>query len=174
MDEQIKDELDIREALVEMKIQKRRERVWYAVIFGGTVLSMVFAYNIWQRNAFATTTDYYSGANPAPYTDNLVAGVQGQTGGPSVGAGGGGCCGAAGGATAGVGGGCGTSSATAAPIDTVQVEALARAYYAKTFGDDKGLDFKVQNFGCHIQIDVTSAGKLVKTLIYRGGQFSQY
>lgn len=182
MDEQIKEEQDIREALVEMKTQKRRERVWYAVIFGGTVLSMVFAYNIWQSNANATTTDYYSGATPTSYTDNLVAGIQGQTGGPSVGAGG--CCGGAGSATAGTavapsgggcgssaGGGCGTSSATAAPIDTAQVESLARQFYTQNYGSDKGLDFKVQNFGCHIQIDVTSAGKLVKTLIYRGGRF---
>lgn len=171
------EEEEVYEALSEMKTQKRSEQVLMGLIVAGVFTASIFAYNIWQRDAVASQ-----------YQPSLVGTSAGYTASSSA-VGGGGCCGASGSAGAGAGatntgaeaaalagsnagGGCGSGGAGAAlgTAESQQLEVQALAYYAETYGDDK-VTVKIQSFGCHMECYFYKDGQIVKTLIYRGGQF---
>ena len=51
-----------------------------------------------------------------------------------------------------------------------EAEKAALDYYQKKFGDTRGLTAKAENYGCHIQVDILKAGKVIKSFGYGGGE----
>lgn len=103
------------------------------------------------------------GAQYAAQTNGTDAGAAvdggGCGGGSTSGAGGGGCCG-------GDGGTAGSSGASVSPAD-LEKQALEQ-YKAETGKTD--VTVKVENRGCHTQIDIyDKSGKIVRSYGYQGG-----
>ena len=90
--------------------------------------------------------------------------VSSQGRGSCCGSGGGGGCGGRG------GGGCGTKQA--GPLDPKlesKASAAALAEYWKKSPAEKGVEAKVTDYGCHIQVDIVKGSKTVKSYAYQDG-----
>jgi hypothetical protein len=87
------------------------------------------------------------------------------------------CCGSGGGGSAGAGGsagGCGTKQA--GPLDPKlksTAGAVALDVYRKTHPAENGLEAKVTDYGCHIQVDIEKGGKILVSYSYRDGKVSE-
>jgi hypothetical protein len=97
------------------------------------------------------------------------------TAGPALAAfrGAGSCCGSGGGGGGEDRGGCGLSPSTAGPVAPELKEkatAAALAEYRKTNPAGQGLEARVTDYGCHIQVDIERGGKVVKSYAYQDGQ----
>ncbi|MCK9365020.1 MAG: SurA N-terminal domain-containing protein [Syntrophales bacterium] len=84
------------------------------------------------------------------------------------------CCGAGGGSSAGVGG-CGTKQAPGALDPKLQSTASVAALdaYRGTHPAEQGLEAKVTDYGCHVQVDIEKGGKIVASYSYRDGKVSE-
>jgi hypothetical protein len=83
--------------------------------------------------------------------------------------GGGSCCGAS-------GGGCGGSERSAGPVEANVAEKASRtalAAYRKSHAPDTGIKAKVNDYGCHIQVDIEQGDRIVKSYTYRDGEVSE-
>ena len=79
------------------------------------------------------------------------------------------CCGSSGGGC----GGCGGSRASAGPVTPElkkKASAAALDAYHKTNPGEKGVEAQVNDYGCHIQVDVEQDGKVVKSYAYQDGE----
>jgi hypothetical protein len=59
------------------------------------------------------------------------------------------------------------------PIDPKterEAKKIALEAYQKTNPSEKGVESKVTNYGCHIQVDIQKEGKTVKSYTYKGGK----
>lgn len=87
------------------------------------------------------------------------------------------CCGSGRGGSAGAGGsagGCGTKQA--GPLDPKlksTASATALDVYRATHPAEKGLEAKVTDYGCHVQVDIEKGGKIVASYSYRDGNVSE-
>ncbi len=89
----------------------------------------------------------------------VEASSQGQGG--CGGSGGGGC------------GGCGGKQASAGPLDPAlksQASAVALEAYRQANPAATGLEAKVTDFGCHIQVDIEKGGKIIWSYTYENGR----
>ncbi|MBU2027016.1 MAG: SurA N-terminal domain-containing protein [Proteobacteria bacterium] len=79
------------------------------------------------------------------------------------------CCGSGGGGGAG---GCGTKQGSGALDPELKSKASAAALdaYRETHPAEKGLEAKVTDYGCHIQVDIEKEGKIVASYSYNDGQ----
>jgi hypothetical protein len=76
------------------------------------------------------------------------------------------CCGSS-------GGGCSLSHSAAGPVAPELKEkagAAALAAYCKTNPAGQGTEARVIDFGCHVQVDIEQAGRVVKSYTYQDGQ----
>ena len=81
------------------------------------------------------------------------------------------CCGSGRGGSAG---GCGTKQA--GPLDPKlksTASATALDVYRATHPAEKGLEAKVTDYGCHVQVDIEKGGKIVASYSYRDGNVSE-
>lgn len=81
------------------------------------------------------------------------------------------CCGSGGGGGAG---GCGTKQS--GPLDPElksKASAAALDAYRETHPAEKGVDAKVTDYGCHIQVDIEKEGKIVASYSYNNGKVSE-
>ena len=105
------------------------------------------------------SAQYAVQTNGTGATAGDAAGGGGCGGGSTAGGGGGGCCG-------GGGGSAGSSSASVSPAD-LEKQAL-KQYKTETGKTD--VTVKVENRGCHTQIDIyDKSGKIVRSYGYQGG-----
>ncbi|HTG02027.1 MAG TPA: SurA N-terminal domain-containing protein [Nitrospirota bacterium] len=70
------------------------------------------------------------------------------------------------------GGPAGTSAPSAGAPKTAQAAEAALDYWHKTHGN-ANVAAKVQDFGCHMQIDIVQGQKIIGSLQYRGGQITE-
>ncbi len=90
----------------------------------------------------------------------------------------GGCCGLGGGpvaaGTSGCGGtgGCGGQKPAASvdPVTEKKAKDAALAELRKTKANVAGLQARVSDYGCHVQVDIEENGKTIKSYSYRDGQ----
>jgi len=78
------------------------------------------------------------------------------------------CCSSGGG-----GGGCGGKQGTSGPPDPALISkagAAALEAYRKTHPAEKGAEAQVNDYGCHIQVDIEQGGKVVKSYTYQDGE----
>jgi len=83
------------------------------------------------------------------------------------------CCGAGGRAGGGTGG-CGTKQS--GPLDPAlktNAGAAALEAYRQTHPAEKGLETKVTDYGCHVQVDIEKEGKIVASYSYSNGKVSE-
>lgn len=83
------------------------------------------------------------------------------------------CCGSGGSVSGGGMGGCGGSGAPAEAVDPgLKSEAgdAALAEYRKTNPAEQGLETRVTDYGCHVQVDVVQGGKVLKSYSYQDGK----
>lgn len=81
------------------------------------------------------------------------------------------CCGSGGG---GGTGGCGTKQS--GPLDPElksKASAAALDAYREAHPADKGMDAKVTDYGCHVQVDIEKEGKVVASYSYSNGKVSE-
>lgn len=88
------------------------------------------------------------------------------------------CCSSGGGGGARAGGsagGCGTKQPSGALDAKLKSSASAAALdvYRETHPAEKGLEAKVTDYGCHVQVDVEKEGKIVASYSYRDGKVSE-
>ena len=79
------------------------------------------------------------------------------------------CCGSNGGGC----GGCGGSRTSAGPVTPELKETASAAAldaYHKTNPAGKGVEAQVNDYGCHIQVDIEQDGKVVKSYAYQDGE----
>jgi len=97
---------------------------------------------------------------------------------PAFAQGGQSCCGSGGGGGAGAvgsAGGCGTKQAPGAldPKLKSTASAAALAAYRGTHPAEQGLEAKVTDYGCHVQVDIEKGGKIVASYSFRDGKVSE-
>jgi hypothetical protein len=71
------------------------------------------------------------------------------------------------------GSGCVGQSRPGGPVDPKterEAKKVALEVYQKTNPSEKGVETKVTNYGCHIQVDIQKEGKIVKSYTYRQGK----
>ncbi len=88
---------------------------------------------------------------------------------------GGGCCatGSPGGSSAAGCNGCGGTRRSAGPVSPElksKASAAGLAEYRRTNPQAKGIEAKVTDYGCHIQVDIEKDGNVVKSYTYRDGR----
>ena len=83
------------------------------------------------------------------------------------------CCGSGGSGSAGGTGGCGGSGAPKETVDPglkSEASAAALTEYRKTNPAGQGMDTRVTDYGCHVQVDVVQGGKVLKSYSYQDGK----
>ncbi|MHB8771251.1 MAG: SurA N-terminal domain-containing protein [Syntrophales bacterium] len=89
------------------------------------------------------------------------------------------CCssgyGASSGGCGGRGGGCGQPSSAGPVAQELKEEAgaAALAEYRKTEPAAQGVEARVTDYGCHLQVDVEKEGRVLKSYAYQDGQISE-
>lgn len=71
------------------------------------------------------------------------------------------------------GSGCVGQSRPGGPVDPKterEAKKVALGAYQKTNPSEKGVETKVTNYGCHIQVDIRKEGKIVKSYTYQHGK----
>lgn len=108
----------------------------------------------------------------APDAGNTAA-IPAAGGGSSPSGGGPGFCGCCAGGSGGFGfwGRDGSSSAGGSAPDLQSLEQAALDLYRRQTGDTGPVRVQVRDFGCHLQADVYRDGRLVKSYVYRYGQW---
>jgi hypothetical protein len=83
------------------------------------------------------------------------------------------CCGSGGGGSGGGMDGCGVSGAPAGAVDPElkgAASAAALAEYRKINPAGQGVETRVIDYGCHIQVDIEQGGKVVRSYTYQDGK----
>lgn len=147
---------------------QKRWRLFYWILFGVSAGAVMLGFKIWSDMKANALNNYYYSAQFQSYSAQPLAYPQPGAGGCCA-AGGPGAGGCGGGGTGGCGGG-GTALA-AADLQKIQEDGLK--FYREQTGDNSQVEAKVQDFGCHIQVDIYKNGSRIKSYAWRGGQFSQ-
>lgn len=128
------------------------------------ILSALLIYNI-----VGAKTDY------VPAAPGNGSNGQGYIAGNGNGSGGDGCCGTGSGSSGapsgGITGGGGCCS-NGKSITKDQAKKQAIDFYAKKYGD-KDVTAKVEDYGCHLQVNLYKGDKLVKAISFRGGKLAE-
>jgi len=86
------------------------------------------------------------------------------------------CCGPPGGGGGGTVGGCGTGQPLPGAVDPQlksAASAAAFAAYRATHPAGQGLEAKVADYGCHVQVDIQKDGRIVASYSYKDGKASE-
>lgn len=86
------------------------------------------------------------------------------------------CCGSGASGSAGGRGGCGSSGAPAETVDPglkSAAGAAALAEYRKTNPVGQGVETRVTDYGCHVQVDILQGEKILKSYSYQDGTVSE-
>ena len=119
------------------------------IIFAFLIVLAIFAIAIVDANNYSNIDQSVPESNPASYQTQSPCGQSSGGCQASSSSNGGSCC-AVGGADS-----------------SVDVESAALAYYANTYGDSD-VTVKVNDYGCHQEIEVIKDGNIVMTLGYNG------
>lgn len=148
---------------------EKRWRIFYWIIFLVSTGAILLGVKIWYNLKDNAINNFY----PAQF-QSYNYGYQ-QLAYPA--AGGGGCCGGSGSAVVSGGGcgsgGCGGGGTQLGAADLEKIKQQALSFYRQQTGDNSQVDARVQDFGCHIQVDIFKNGAKIKSYAWRGGQVSE-
>ena len=123
------------------------------LIFALLMVLTIFAVAIVDANNYSNAEQSISESNPVDYQTQAPCGQ--SSGGCPVSS------------SSNDAGGCCSTGDAGSTLD--DVESAALAYYVNTYGDSD-VSVKVNDYGCHQEIEVTKDGNVIMTLGYSNGE----